>query len=477
MKKFLFTIALLAINIVAFPQIYGEFSMPHTTSMEVLNQYVGQRIKVPRNKEDKHNNDIFDYHSGGGDVDNIYKITKVKVNSKFITFFLQDPFWEGVKPRVKVNIDGARNYEGMTSCESIFLVDKHEKYKKDHIEQMTGYKFLNKSGKEVAQITQIEYGKRTYPKTFEYTIRTSSQEYYCLDLEKAKKAFEVLGEPFINENKDTIAIFDGLKNADKNWDELTYYFKNSYDGTICAYTIEDFSKLQQRVGEVLTHPRVKHAYRIVGIDQNDEYIVVNTTTNQKKNCKAHGIENNAFNSDLAGRYVSILSKVEKPSNPSIRYGKAKTIEGESDITKYSYVDNVIDMLIIGDSEEFSFILKNISDNSIKIIWNEAVFVDFDGTTSKVMHVGTKYSQREEDQPATTIIKGAKIEDIAVPTCNVRYSSVLEEWVQNSMFPSNPDQEPGQLRLMLPIQIKDVVNEYVFVFDVKYVYNHPEVLIY
>ena len=31
----------------------------------------------------------------------------------------------------------------------------------------------------------------------------------------------------------------------------------------------------------------------------------------------------------------------------------------------------------------------------------------------------------------------------------------------------------QFRLMLPIQIKDVVNEYVFIFDVEYEYNHPE----
>lgn len=28
-------------------------------------------------------------------------------------------------------------------------------------------------------------------------------------------------------------------------------------------------------------------------------------------------------------------------------------------------------------------------------------------------------------------------------------------------------------LMLPIQIKDVINEYVFVFDVNYVYNYPD----
>ena len=119
------------------------------------------------------------------------------------------------------------------------------------------------------------------------------------------------------------------------------------------------------------------------------------------------------------------------------------------------------------------VLKNVSDNSIKVVWNEAVFVGFDGATSKVMHAGTKYSQREADQPATTIIKGAKIEDLAAPNCNIRYSDVLKEWVTESMYPSAPALSPGQLRLMLPIQIKEVINEYIFIFDVSYVYNHPE----
>ena len=57
---------------------------------------------------------------------------------------------------------------------------------------------------------------------------------------------------------------------------------------------------------------------------------------------------------------------------------------------------------------------------MKLIWNEAAFVGLDGSTSKIMHVGVKYSEREGDQPATTIIRGAKIDDIAVPTYNVYY---------------------------------------------------------
>ena len=42
-----------------------------------------------------------------------------------------------------------------------------------------------------------------------------------------------------------------------------------------------------------------------------------------------------------------------------------------------------------------------------------------------------------------------------------------------MYPKEKGLEPGQVMLMLPIQIRDVINEYIFVFDVKYVFKHPE----
>ena len=166
-----------------------------------------------------------------------------------------------------------------------------------------------------------------------------------------------------------------------------------------------------------------------------------------------------------------MSRVEKPADESVRYGETSTIHEEG-VTKYSYVDNVIDILIFGDGEQFSFVLKNVSDNSIKVVWNEAVFVGMSGSTSKVMHSGIKYSQREGDQPASVIIRGAKLEDIAAPTELIYYSDLLKKWTSKSMYPSKSGLD-GQVSLMLPIQIKETINEYIFVFDVVYKYNRPE----
>jgi hypothetical protein len=174
---------------------------------------------------------------------------------------------------------------------------------------------------------------------------------------------------------------------------------------------------------------------------------------------------------FSGSYRSTLAQVEKPSDESIRYGET-TIVSHDSITRYSYIDNVIEIVIFGNKEEFSFDLKNVSDNSIKVVWNEAVFVGLDRKTSKIMHTGVKYSQKDGDQPATVIIRGARISDVAVPICNVRYSSWLKEWVTDSMYPKKEGND-GQVRLMLPIQIKETINEYIFVFDIKYELEHPE----
>ena len=93
-----------------------------------------------------------------------------------------------------------------------------------------------------------------------------------------------------------------------------------------------------------------------------------------------------------------------------------------------------------------------------------------------MHSGIKYSQREGDQPASTIIKGAKLEDLAAPTVKVYYSDILKEWTSMSLYSNAKTDLEGQIiKLMLPIQVKDVVNEYIFEFTLTYIFDHPEYL--
>lgn len=244
----------------------------------------------------------------------------------------------------------------------------------------------------------------------------------------------------------------------------------------------------EMVGHQYSDPQVNFTVEVTAVEiikgkESDDYPTIGYTLRDNSNGKTYTVAakdaaskaKEIFTEAKSGHYRATLSSVEKPSNPEIRYGETTKVESENDLDKFSYLDNVISIIIFAKPSQFNFELKNISDNTLKIIWDEAVIVDIEGNSSKVMHSGTKYSARNESQSPTTIIKGAKIDDLASPTDKVYYSEYLKEWRNGSMYPSKPNIEGKKLTLMLPIQIKDVVNEYIFVFDLEYILNHPELL--
>lgn len=276
------------------------------------------------------------------------------------------------------------------------------------------------------------------------------------------------------------------------WGNKITYPLISYMPIVFVEQLDEFKK--KHVGEIIKNDLVKDKYEIVdafiGEGVGDNYDVAeinvkvkNNRTNDIVECPYSIVNIKPFEYALQGKYTTILKKVEKPEDTSDRYSKSKTIV-EDGINKYFYTDSIIDILIFGDSKNFNFILKNVSNHSLKIVWNEAAFVGLDGTSSKIMHTGIKFSERESDQPATTIIRGAKIEDLATPTSNVYYDEgipignviINNGWKIKSMFPDKfVGNSIGEVKLMLPIQIKDVINEYTFIFEVNYLYDHPELL--
>lgn len=265
-------------------------------------------------------------------------------------------------------------------------------------------------------------------------------------------------------------------------------------GYMPIYFIEPFNEYKAaNIGKIIKHPMVKDTYEIVDVyiarGTSEEATatlgleVKNQRTGELKKVLDKERRTAPFADALEGWYSMALVKVEKPENSSDRYSKKQTIIDTSD-SRFLFRDDIISIIIVGSSDQFSFTLMNISPHSLKIIWDEAAFVGLDGSTSKIMHKGVKYTEREGNQSATTVIQGAKIEDIAIPTTNVYYdegtrigySTYESGWKIRSMLPSEyKGNDIGEIRLMLPIQIKDVINEYTFVFKVYYRYYHPELL--
>lgn len=502
MKRRLITLLILLVAFIGTNEIFAaniskvwfsQFGIQHCTTIEKYREdYIGQTVKYVQGITELGKMYDRNFIKVGGKYDTEYIVEKITGNNDNMTFVLVEKFG---KKKIKLPV---RNYDPLYSSVGkyfysiaedyslpLLLIDKFNQAKLDY----EGKKFA------IYEVTDLIIGTDESKSKYEYTKPDYPSIYLCLnntetnksiycdinDIKEFEKASQYIGKIYpspeapihykvtdftLSKLSTGYYTLLTLKNPEKPEDFAIYQPEH----------LNDFNDL----GKEFTNPAFKCKYTVVGVKRESKYnyfnyIVENSINKKRKTIPTEKAEIGAFVGDLDGKFSATLKKVEKPSNSSIRYGKTTSIT-DKDITKYSYVDNFIDILIFANTSQFVFEIKNVSSNTIKIVWNEAVFVDVDGSTSKIMHTGVKYSEREGDQPASTIIKNAKLEDIATPTSNVYYSDSSKEWESHSLYRNADQTKKGQsIRLMLPIQVKDVINEYIFEFEVSYDYLYPELL--
>lgn len=421
---------------------FGIYGIQHLPTVALYQQiYIGQVVQyIPEKTGGGYNDDYF--LNAGGKFNTDYIISKIKGNDKRMTWVLLE---KGTKKKIRIVINN-QEYYSYNANYRYCITDTYS------VPLLLSEKF---------EADKSKYIGKVYPEKADIPIKLEVVDIFMQEQDNS----------FSNSHK---------------YPKVCFVLKDKVDGKKIIYydkkSIDDLNDL----GKVFTNPKFKCTYTVVNVFKKKKYnykshreelmkfyTVKNSIDGTTKDVEAASAQSEVFKYDDSRKFIAVLSKVEKPSNPAVRYGKTTNVT-EKDITKYSYEDNFIDILIFAGGTQFSFILKNVSDNTLKVVWNEAVFVDVDGSASRVMHKGTKYSQREADQPASTIIKGAKIEDLVTPTDRIYYSEKLKDWTSKSLYENAKQNVENQtIKLMLPIQVKDVVNEYIFEFTLSYVYNHPE----
>ena len=175
-------------------------------------------------------------------------------------------------------------------------------------------------------------------------------------------------------------------------------------------------------------------------------------------------------------YFIDLQSVESPADAKQQFGETKVVKFEDNgISKYRYEDDYIEIVWnTANQKKFIFVLKNKSGHTMKINWDDISYVGINGQVGRVMHAGVKYNERNSSQPATTIPKDANITDMLLPTENVYFDSY---WKEAYLFPciyksqesmdAEKDMYKGkQMKILMPIMIENVQNDYVFTFVVN-----------
>ncbi len=260
--------------------------------------------------------------------------------------------------------------------------------------------------------------------------------------------------------------------------------KGAFNNTILRWKEDEVSLLMSKR---FMHPLIQGAYRLYKYDPEQDFHFRNEVTGDIKYAdfsdNDYGYKSllQKLFREYEGRtkdsisyhtyYVPVLNKVERTNDPEYRYSGISEVDPtsienfDSDIIGVfsGFEDDNVELIIGGVSPKYYFLVKNKTSNTLKIVWDDAVFVDIDGTVSKVMHNGVKYSEKENSQPSTSIIKNSSLSDEIIPTHFVRLRD--EKWVAEDNYPEE-GLSNDMVRIMLPIQIKDVVNEYIFEFSLE-----------
>ena len=174
-------------------------------------------------------------------------------------------------------------------------------------------------------------------------------------------------------------------------------------------------------------------------------------------------------------YNASLVTVDVPQDNKDRYSGSvqmqMTGEGEQN---YLFSNEVFDSAWIVGSDRVHFYMTNKSATSIKIHWDEAVYIGMNGTSHRVMHKDVPFVERNNPQPPSVIPRGSTHEDVIIPTGNV--AMVANSWYVTGLFhPVNHSQgtlEEARMNIdrnysiLLPVEIEGVTNEFTFTFTIK-----------
>lgn len=179
------------------------------------------------------------------------------------------------------------------------------------------------------------------------------------------------------------------------------------------------------------------------------------------------------------QYSITLSSVESRADNNVV--DAITSVPVDGILQYVYEDGYMRILWFVDRTSFHFSLENKTDRSIRIDWDNIVYVDYDGEAGRVVHSGIKYNERNSEQAPSIVPRGTRITDVLLPADNVEWNMGMTgwEWQEKPLLKGlvwkpvdevnrNPymDYTGATMKIVMPLEIGGSIREYTFTFIAK-----------
>jgi len=167
-------------------------------------------------------------------------------------------------------------------------------------------------------------------------------------------------------------------------------------------------------------------------------------------------------------YDMSLSEVERPADAEKRFGETEVSKTD---TSYVFEDRFIHAVVMPSGGFTGMIIKNKTDNTIRIDWNQGAFVGPDGSSQILVHGEMRKIDIGRDVSSTVIAPNSSVEKIVtgdeevdgaekIPTARVSQTSEKTQ-VKDSLEKDAKSLIGRNFQVVMPFKIKDTVNEYIF----------------
>lgn len=160
-----------------------------------------------------------------------------------------------------------------------------------------------------------------------------------------------------------------------------------------------------------------------------------------------------------------LNAVQRPEDVAERWGEY-TLE-PADTSGYLYEDGLISLAVVPLSGTFSTFIENRTEHSIRLLWSEASYVGPAGVATGVVPGETRWIDMGNVPGPQIIPSRASASVVAIPKANANTSTMEIESFYDATATCN-EIEATELRLILPLEIEGVTNEYTLLFKPRQV---------
>ena len=185
--------------------------------------------------------------------------------------------------------------------------------------------------------------------------------------------------------------------------------------------------------------------------------------------------------------ISLISVERYIAGTKKIYGEQR-IEAviEEGISRIYFEDEMVKIKWLPSPYDIVFVLYNKTDGPVRIVWNEARFIDEKGASHRLIHSGTGYEDRNNSHPPTVVAARGTLEDFVHPADYFQReddyggSSYKQQgyWKRAPFLPAQIKGTAEELRtkaepfvdktfqVILALQIDDLQNEYVCTFKIN-----------